>query len=463
MRATRGPARTRARRVGVICAALALTLPAAGQTPTALATPEQVAEDLGYDLAEPLSLEQCIAIALRVHPDIEVATANLDGALANVRSARASLWPSFTASTDYRVTQQPRRTVQIGGTIFPAGGGRSTARNTQVTGTLSVYQTGRPEGISQAKQYARAAEAGLEDARRRLAYAVTGAYYEVLAADRLVAVQEQSVAVAGGQVELVQARIDAEDAAPVEIHAVRTELHAAQLQLVSARNQAATARATLRSALGEPQVEVALVDGWQSPTELPMLDQCVEAALAGRPDLAQARASLRGAELGVRLARLQRDPQINIITQGEYGRYNSLSGASWTVFGQIQQSIFDGGADQAAFQRARAERRIAEAELTRVERDIRLEVETAWLSLREAAERIATAEFGRLEAQANLDGAGQRYTANVGILLEVTDAQGKATRADVDLLQAYYDYNVALAELKQAMGQVLPAPAIEED
>jgi outer membrane protein TolC len=456
------PLHSRAASARAAWLALTLALPATAQEPTEALTPEQVAVELGYDLSEPLTLEQCIEIALRVHPDIEVAVANLDRATAGVREARASLWPSFTASTDYRVTQQPTRTVQIGGSIFPAGGGRSTARNTQVTGTLSVYQTGRQETISQARQYAKAAEAGLADARRRLAYLVARAYYDVLAGDRLIAVQEQSVAVAEGHVNLVQAQIDAEDAAPMEIHAVRSELHSAQLQLVSARNQAALARASLRSALGEPETAVELVDAWQEPRALPMLDECVEAALAERPDLDQARASLRGAELGVRLARLQQDPQFSIITQGEYGRYNSLSGASWTIYGQIQQSIFDGGATRAALARARAERRIAEADVTRAERDIRLEVEQAWLSLRESAERIATAEAGRVEAQANLDSAQQRYAANVAILLEITDAQAKATRADVDLLQSYYEYNTALADLRQAMGEAASEAADEE-
>ncbi len=436
---------------------------AEAQEARAAVTPEQVAEELGHDLSQPLDLEQCIAIALRVHPDIMVAVADLDRASAGVRATRASLWPSFTVSTDYRVTQQPTRTVQVGGTIFPAGGGRSTARNTQVAGALSVYQTGRQESISQAKQYARAAEASLEDARRRLAYLIARAYYDVLAADRLVFVQEQSVAVAEDHVAMVQAQIDAEDAAPVEIHAVRSQLHTVRLQLVSARNQAALARASLRSALGEPKTAIELVDTWEEPTSLPMLDECIEPALAGRPDRAQLRANLRAAELGVRLARLEQSPQLNIVAQAEYGRYNSQSGASWTVFGSVQQSLFDGGANKAALQRARADRRIVQAELTRLERAIRLEVETAWLSLRESAERIATAEAGRVEAQANLDAAQQRYAASAAILLEVTDAQARATQADVDLLQAHYEYNTALADLAQAMGGAEPRTDSAED
>jgi len=415
-----------------------------------LPTPERAAAELGYDLSTPLALDQCIAIALRAHPDIRMAVAALHGAVADLDRARAALWPSVTAGTDYTVTKNPQRTVQVGGVPVPVGGGETTTRNWALTGSYTVYQMGRDLTISQAKSMRRAALAGVDDTRRELAYLVSQAYFDVLAADRLVNAQEESAAAAQGHVESVQARIDADDAAPVEIHTVRAQLHQAQLDLLSARSQAAIARANLRAALGGPATEMQLVDAWREPTSLPVLSECSETAAANRPDAQQARASLRAATLGLRLARLQQYPQLSVGTSAEWGRFNGDTGSGWSVFGSIQQPLFDGGAARAGVDSAKANVESAQAQLDRLDQQTRLEVETAWLNLRQSAERIAAAEAGRTEARASLAGAERRYQTDVGILLEVTDAQSRATRAEVEYISALYDYNVALADLQRA-------------
>jgi OMF family outer membrane factor len=250
----------------------------------------------------------------------------------------------------------------------------------------------------------------------------------------------------------VQARIDAEDAAPVEIHTVRAQLHQAQLDLSLARNQADTSRAGLRAALGAPDARIGLADELREPAALPDLDESLAAALAARPDIARQEAMVRGARVGAKLARIQRSPRVTVLGAGEYGRHNGSSGPSWSVYGGVEQTLFDGGATRAAVARADAELRAAQAQLQRLKQDVQVEVETAWLSIRQSAEATASALAARDEAQAALSAAETRYSARVGILLEVTDAQARAEQADVGVLRAQYDYNLAVADLQRATG-----------
>jgi OMF family outer membrane factor len=416
----------------------------------AVPTPEQVAAELGYDLTQPLTLDQCIAIALRVHPDMQIAAADIDRATASLRQARAALWPTFQASSDYRVTEQPKRTVVIGGSVIPVGGGRSTSRNSQLQGTYNIYEPSRDRTIRQAGLYRDAAVAGAEDAKRQLVYVVTQAYYDRLAAERLVAVDQAAVASSQQHVDQVQAQIDAGDAAPVQIHAVRAQLHSAQLELASAQTQAAVARASLRLALGNPTGEINIADVWRKPDSLPDLVDCLEGAFGRRPDVRQQEALVRAAQVGVKLARIAATPQLSIVGGGEYGRHDGQSGPSWSIFGGLSQTIFDGGATKAAIDGARAQLRSAEAQREGLKQNVRLQVESAWWALRHAAEAIARSEAAQAEARAALAGAETRFAANVGIVLEITDAQVRAEQADIGVVQAYYDYNVALADLQRA-------------
>jgi OMF family outer membrane factor len=413
-------------------------------------TPEQAAAELGYDLTQPLTLEQCIAIALRVHPDMQIAAADIDRATASLRQARAALWPTFQASSDYRVTEQPKRTVVIGGSVIPVGGGRTTSRNSQIQGSYTFYEPSRDRTIRQAGLYRDAAVAGAEDAKRQLVYVVTQAYYDRLAAERLVAVDQAAVASSQQHVDQVQAQIDAGDAAPVQIHAVRAQLHSAQLELASAQTQAAVARASLRLALGNPTGEINIADVWRKPDSLPDLVDCLEGAFGRRPDVRQQEALVRAAQVGVKLARIAATPQLSIVGGGEYGRHDGQSGPSWSIFGGLSQTIFDGGATKAAVDGARAQLRSAEAQREGLKQNVRLQVESAWWALRHAAEAIARSEAAQAEARAALAGAETRFAANVGIVLEITDAQVRAEQADIGVVQAYYDYNVALADLQRA-------------
>jgi outer membrane protein TolC len=422
-----------------------------GVAPAAeLPTAQEIAVELGYDLSQPLTLDQCVALALRVHPDMRVAAAELDQARASLRQARASQWPVFRLSSDYRVTEQPERSVVIGGSVIQTGGGRTTSRNTQIDGSYTLYDPSRSKTIRQAEVYRQAAQAGVEDAERQLVYMVTQAYFDQLAAERLATVEEASVASSQAHVDEVQARIDAGDAAPVDIHTVRAQLHAAQLQLASARTQTAIAQASLRLALGSPTTDLQLADAWEQPTSLPDLADVLSAAFADRPDLRRQEAVVRAARLGARLAHIAERPQVSVSGGGEYGRHDGQSGPSWSIFGGVTQTLFDGGAAKAAVARARADVDAAEAQLERLRQNASLEVESAWWRLRQSAEAIASAEAGQTEARAALAAAETRYAANVGILLEVTDAQVRASDADVSVVRAYYDYNVALADLRRA-------------
>jgi len=444
------PGRLRAHRVRCAALLLAVACSAVGAAGQEASPAEAVAAELVYDLTQPLTLDQCLAIALRVHPDMQLAAAELAQATASLRQARSALWPAFQASTDYRVTEQPERSVVIGGSVIRTGGGRSTSRNTQIDGSYAIYEPSRSKTIHQAEVYREAAKAGVEDAERQLVYLVTQAYYDQLAAERLAAVQEAAVASAQAHVDEVQARIDAGDSAPVDIHAVRAQLHSTQLQLASARTQSAIARTSLRLALGNPAAAIRIADAWDEPRALPDLADALGSALAARPDIRRQEAMVRAARLGARLARIAERPQLNLYGAGEYGRHDGQTGPSWSIYGGVTQTIFDGGATKAAVARAEAEVRAAEAQLGALKQSLELEVESAWWRLRQSAEAIASAEAGQTEARAALAAAETRYAANVGILLEVTDAQVKAADADVSAVRAYYDYNVALADLQRA-------------
>ena len=81
-----------------------------------------------------------------------------------------------------------------------------------------------------------------------------------------------------------------------------------------------------------------------------------------------------------------------------------------------------------------------------------LEVQRAFINLTEAAESIPLAQATVEKARENRELARGRYNEGIGDMLTFKDAEISYTDAELNLLTARFDYAVALAELKQAMG-----------
>jgi outer membrane protein len=117
--------------------------------------------------------------------------------------------------------------------------------------------------------------------------------------------------------------------------------------------------------------------------------------------------------------------------------------------------LFDDILTTAQLGEARADVRRVEAQGENLRQQVALEVRQSLLNVREAEERIHISEQTLVQAQENLDLAEGRYSAGVGNIIELTDAQVSLTSARAKNVQALYSYKTALAELEKAIGQRL--------
>ena len=147
----------------------------------------------------------------------------------------------------------------------------------------------------------------------------------------------------------------------------------------------------------------------------------------------------------------------------EYGAYDwrmnpagssSLSNArdGWTVGLQSSWDIFDGRATagrvkQSRSQLEQAKLAVAEAQLG-VDVDVRRSISTYQQAteLAEASKRVVE------QAEEAVRLANARFGAGTATQLDVLTSQVDLTTARLNQLQAYYSYNVAVANARRAMG-----------
>ena len=429
-------------------------LPVALLCSAVAAQPRVVGIPIAVDLSQPVTLDDCIRVALAANPSMTIAGQQVRRADAGVTQAKAAWAPSLDLNWGAQVSQSLARPVNVGGNVFAGSAATRTQRTLELSLSQTFYRSGLQEQIRAAQASAGAARWGEEDAQRGLVYQVAQGYYTALAAQGLAEVARRAVDASTQHLEAATARIEAGTAAAADRFPFEVELQQARLQAISAENQVRTMLNGLKEAMGLPaDMPLQLAEALGRPPLPGNLDEFRETAYRARPDVLRQRAQADSSRFSLRLAEIQRGPVLAASGTDSYGSYTGVEGNTWQVMASVSLPIFDGGLTRANVESARASVAIAEETLRQIELAVSLDVENAYLAAQEANARIDVAEAAVTSARVSRDAAQERYIAGVGTVLEVTDAEQRLRQVEADQVKASYDYNTALAALQAAVGQ----------
>jgi len=397
--------------------------------------------NIAQEAPTPLTLRQCIDIALGQQSDVLQGERSLDAAAARQVQAKSGYYPQVTVQSSSLVLQS----------------GMPGDRNNGSLGiTQNIYDGGLREArVSQAKSSVVQSTAALERTRQTVIFDVTRSYLSLLRSYRLADVADMRLRYIEEQLNLIKTRVEEGDAADVEVIPIEAELANAQVDDLSAKNAVRTSAIGLQQAMGlSPQSEFPIED-ITVPAELaaPTLEESMAEALKQRPDIPQTKAGVESAKSSVKTAKIELYPRP--VVNGQLAQdFAGQSDRTVSISAGLVFDLFDGGNNRAAYDEARANLSSAEIRRDQLEKDINAQVQTAYLNLTDARERMNASELGVKAAQRNMDAQEERYRQGLAITLDLLNAQVTLTTAGSNAVQARYDYYTALAELDYAMGKV---------
>jgi TolC family type I secretion outer membrane protein len=415
----------------------------------------------GISFAQQMTLQECVEIALRTHPQIRLALSQREASVARLRQAQAQWRPELNLTGTQR---QQGPTVSFTVPLPPPNPPREISVVRPSTQLLnlelrqSIYDGGRfTANIRSARYFADASDALLQATRAQLTLRVTEAYADVLAAQALEEVARQSVERVQVVLKTAKARLEAGVAPRFDVLRAEAELAAAQEQLLTAQNAVALAKAALNQLLGRPTnapIEVAPLPEPITPSsEALQTETFLTQALAHRPELRSAEAQIQAAQERVNFAKADKNPLLflssNYQRQTETGFSRDYA---WSVNLIVQFPIFDSGRRESVLQEQEALLQQALAQREQLQRQIALEVEQAIRNYQVALQRLNTARAALASAEEAFRLAQVRYEAGVGTQVEVLDAQVALTQARANEVRALYDAHKAFARLVYATG-----------
>ena len=125
---------------------------------------------------------------------------------------------------------------------------------------------------------------------------------------------------------------------------------------------------------------------------------------------------------------------------------------NWNFGLNLSLPIFQGFALDAGIEQAKANLKTVQASNDALVQAVTLDVQQQYSSLEEARERIAATRALVDQSEETLKLAEGRYKQGVGSAVEITDARVGFYNAQTSYIQSLYDYQVAYARLKRAMG-----------
>jgi len=419
----------------------------------------------------PLSLDDALALAAKRNADLQIARADADTAVTDLRASYQGVLPRLdlsadaghqslgeqqqlgfpevppTPKTDYDLFQYG---INFNWTLFDG------------LGSWNRIASSRNQSNAAARQY--------DESSLRVSFEVIRRFYEVVRQQRSLEVRRETADLSAELVKRADALFGAGRGTRADTYNARVNLGNDQLAVRAQSAALVQARSDLAVVLGLPSQaglevrvpEVVAGSGPPPAQTLPVLSTLLARAREARPLLASVRLSGRAADEEIARARAAYWPVLGV--QLSYQRQAQRASGSFGLFGNpahqyttsaqvtLGWNVFSGGATRAGVQRAEVQARRAQAVVEQAEETVAAEVTNAHEQVASLSDSIATLQQVLDSAEKGLRAARERLEAGAGSQLEVRDATLKLSEARLTWVSTVIDLVVARADLNRAVG-----------
>ena len=399
-----------------------------------------------------LNLPKTVQMALDYNRDIKNTHYALRKAEYAINEARAGKMP--TVSYTYSMARKGGPAVY---TTATNASNNSFGNGLNVN--IPLYTGGEVEGaIANAKLGKTDAQEDILRVEQATKYSAIEGYYALLAYQELRDVYHEAVDNLQGHLDNVTAQYNVGTKAKVDVLSSDVSLANAKTTAITADNNVDVAESNLNNILGLPlQTKLNLADH-QLPfdTYNISLQEATDYAMKYRPEVLQAAIAVQEAEENINIAGAADKPQVAITGSNGWSDTTfpglEANSRNWSIGAGVTYKFYDGGATKAKVNEARQDLLTARETEQKTRESVQLEVKQAYLNIRSAAQKVEETQTVVDQARENYRIQNIRYQAGVGINLDVLDAQLSLNEAQVNHIQALYDYNVGIAKLEQVMG-----------
>ena len=418
--------------------------------------------------AQAQSLQELYDAARAYDATYLAARAQADSAQYRAEQANALARPTvgLGVSGTHQQADPPSSYTTVGGQRVQVTGDRvgTTTWQGGLNAKYAVYNRANSLTIEQAQRSLSVAQTELETAEQDLIVRVAQAYFDVLAAQDVLAATRANKAANAEQLASAKRNFEVGTATITDAREAQSRFDLSTAQEIAAENDLRVKRVTLDQIVGRMGVE-------PRPLALPVVLPAI-APLNVEPWVSQAdelHPQVRKARLGLEVARLETGKAraadgVTVDLTGSLGVSNARgSGAqlpgsttAGTVGVQVNLPLYTGGYNQNRIKETLALEERSRNDLEFARRQVAEGTRRAFLGVQSLQAQVKAYEAAEASSKLALEATQLGYKVGVRVNLDVLNAQNQLYSTQRDLAKARYDTVLTSLRLRQAAGQLKP-------
>ncbi len=402
------------------------------------------------------SLQDCIDYALEKNIKLQQDKIALEESDVDVKTAKASLFPSLSFNTGHNVINRPyqQNSSTVSGTEIISSDSKTTYNgNYSLSAQWTLWNGGRRlNNIKQQKTARDIASLSVSETENMLQEEITKLFVQILYADESVKINKSTLETSEANFKRGEELFKEGSISKADLAQLESQVGNDQYQLVTSESTLRNYKLQLKQLLeldGTDEMTLALptLSDEQVMKVLPSQADVYQTALTTRPEIQSGQLSIDNAKLGIKTAKAGYMPTISLSAssssttnsastnnwaqQMKYG-WNNMIGISLSI------PIFDNRQNKSNVQKAKLQYSNSQLNLATKQKELYSTVETLWLDALNAQQQYAAADTKLKSSQTSYDMVSEQFTLGMKNTVELLTEKNNLQSAQQQRLQAKY-------------------------
>lgn len=406
--------------------------------------------------AKQWSLKDCIRYALDKNIQLQQDKISLQESEEEVRSAKATLFPSLSFNTGQNIVNRPfqEQSAMVNGSEIIESNNKTTYNGSyNLSAQWTVWNGNkRLNNIKQQKTNRNIARLNVSEAENTLQEEIARLFIQILYADESVAINKATLEVSQATFERGEELFNEGSLSKADLAQLEAQVSNDQYQLVTAESTLRSYKLQLKQLLeldGSQEMNLILPqpDNLQIMALLPSKEEVYQTALLTRPEIQSGKLSIENAKLSLSSAKAGYMPTISLSAsissmtnnasqnnwahQMKYG-WNNMIGLNISI------PIFDQRQTKTAVRKARLQYNASLLTLSDIQKTLYSNIENAYLDAMNAQQQYKAAGAKLKSSQLSFDMVSEQFNLGMKNTVELLTEKNNLQSAQQQCIQAKY-------------------------
>ena len=420
------------------------------------------------------TLDDCIRHAMENSIELKKSQVSILSSKEDVEQAKAALLPSLNASTNQSFGWRPWNEAGVStvanGTVVNKVSKTYYNGNYAVNAQWTLWNGNRNHNtLKQNKLTAEKAELDSATTANALKEEIANLYVQILYLNEAIAVNKQSYATSLKNEESGKAQVEVGKMSKADLAQLTAQTKQDEYNIVSAQAETARAKLQLKQLLeldGDTEFDIYIPEesNDKALAEIPSLQSVYQNALISRPEIASGQLNIESQELGVKIAKAGKLPQISM-SGGLGTSTTSMNNNSWgyqmktnfdaTAGFTVSVPIFDNRSTKTNVNKARLAVIEANLDLQDKRKTLYSTIEGYWLDANTNQQKFKAAQASVESMEASYDLLSEQFRLGLKNIVELMTGKDNLVNAQQNMLQSKYMTILDIQLLKFYNGESL--------